>query len=54
MVGVGGVGTLGAASPMGPGEAGWGVLAVLLLEPGSTVASESLMLGFVFAYDLFQ
>ena len=48
-VGVGGAGCIGEADSTAPGGGGWGFVAVVLCEPGRTIASESWMLGLVFA-----
>lgn len=48
-VGVGGAGCIGEVDSTAPGGGGWGFVAVVLCEPGRTIASESWMLGLVFA-----
>ena len=48
-VGVGGAGCIGEVDNTAPGGGGWGFVAVVLCEPGRIMASESWILGLVFA-----
>lgn len=53
-LGVAGVGIDGEIEAMGPGAGGAGAVLLVLCDPGSTTASESCMLGFVFRSLLFE
>ena len=52
--GVGDEGAAGDADNTGPGAGGVGPVAVLLCDPGSTMASESWILGFVLGSTAFE